>query len=89
MALGATSADIFKLVIKQGMTNVLFGVAAGLILSLIATRILSGLLFGISATDPVTLIQASLLLVGTALLACLIPARQATKSDPLTALRTE
>ena len=89
MALGARSADIFRLVIKQGMTNVLIGIAAGLILSLIATRILSGLLFGISATDPVTIIQASLLLAGTALLACLIPARQATRSDPLTALRME
>jgi putative ABC transport system permease protein len=89
MALGAHSADIFKLVIKQGMTNVLFGIAAGLILSLIATRILSGFLYGISATDPVTIIQASLLLAGTALLACVIPARQATRSDPLTALRTE
>jgi putative ABC transport system permease protein len=89
MALGARSADIFRLVIKQGMTNVLIGIAVGLILSLIATRILSGLLYGISATDPVTIIQASLLLVGTALLACLIPARKATRSDPLTALRTE
>lgn len=89
MALGASSADIFKLVIKQGMTNVLFGIALGLILSLIATRILTGLLYGISATDPVTIVQASLLLAVTALLACLIPARQATRSDPLTALRTE
>ena len=89
MALGARSADIFRLVIKQGMTNVLIGIAVGLILSLIATRVLSGLLYGISATDPVTIIQASLLLVGTALLACLIPARKATRSDPLTALRTE
>ena len=89
MALGARSADIFKLVIKQGMTNVLLGIAAGLILTLIATRILTGLLYGISATDPLTLIQASLLLSGTALLACILPARQATKSDPLAALRTE
>ena len=89
MALGARSVDIFKLVIRQGMTNVLLGIAAGLILSLIATRILGGLLYGISATDPVTLIQASLLLAGTALVACLIPARHATRSDPLTALRTE
>lgn len=89
MALGASRADILKLVIKQGMTNVLFGIAAGLILSLIATRILSGLLYGISTTDPITMIQASLLLAGTALLACLIPARQATRFDPLIALRTE
>ena len=89
MALGARSVDIFILVIKQGMTSVLIGIAAGLMLSLIATRILSGLLYGISATDPVTLIQTSLLVAGTALLACLIPARQATRYDPLTALRTE
>lgn len=89
MALGARSADIFKLVIRHGMTNVLFGIAVGLILSLIATRILAGLLYGISPTDPVTLIQASLLLAGTALLACVMPARQATRSNPLTALRTE
>jgi putative ABC transport system permease protein len=89
MALGARSVDIFTLVIKQGMSNVLLGIALGLILCLIVTRILSGLLYGISATDPVTLIQATLLLAGTALLACLIPARQATRFDPLTALRTE
>lgn len=89
MALGASRADIYKLVIKQGMTNVLFGIVSGLILSLIATRILSGLLYGISAIDATTMIQASLLLAGAALLACIIPARQATRFDPLIALRTD
>jgi putative ABC transport system permease protein len=89
MALGASSADILKLIIKQGMTNVLLGITLGIVLSLIATRILSGLLYGISPTDPITMIQASVLLAGTALLACLVPARQATRFDPSIALRTE
>jgi putative ABC transport system permease protein len=71
------------------MTNVVIGIACGLILSLIVTRVLSSLLYGISATDPITFIEVPLLLALVALLACLLPARRATKIDPLIALRYE
>jgi putative ABC transport system permease protein len=89
MALGARPGDILKLVVRQGMTNVVIGVACGLILSLIVTRVLSSLLYGISATDPNTFIGVPLLLALVALLACLLPARRATKIDPTIALRYE
>jgi predicted permease len=89
MSLGARPGDILKLVVRQGMTNVVIGIACGLILSLIVTRVLSSLLYGISATDPITFIEVPLLLALVALLACLLPARRATKIDPLIALRYE
>jgi putative ABC transport system permease protein len=89
MSLGARPGDILKLVVRQGMTNVVIGIACGLILSLIVTRVLSSLLYGISATDPITFIEVPLLLALVALLACLFPARRATKIDPLIALRYE
>lgn len=89
MSLGARPGDILKLVVRQGMTNVVIGIACGLILSLIVTRVLSNLLYGISATDPITFIEVPLLLALVALLACLLPARRATKIDPLIALRYE
>jgi putative ABC transport system permease protein len=89
MALGANSGDVMKLVIGQGMKLVFIGVAIGLIASLALTRMMKTLLFGVSATDPVTFAVIALLLTFVALLACFIPARQATKVDPMIALRSE
>ena len=89
IALGAEQRDILKLIVGQGLVLILIGVSLGLALAFAATRVLQSVLFGVSASDPVTFGSVVMLLVGVALLACYLPARRATKVDPLVALRYE
>jgi len=89
LALGAEPVDLLGLVVGQGMRITFVGVAAGVAISLMLTRLLSSLLFGVRSTDPLAFAGAALLLVATALLACYLPARRATRVDPIVVLRYE
>jgi putative ABC transport system permease protein len=89
MALGAQTRDVIGLVIRQGMTLTLIGMAIGLIAAFGLTRLIETLLFGVSPNDPVTFFVIALLFAMAALLACYLPARRATKVDPMVALRSE
>ena len=89
MALGAQRSDILKLVVRQGMTLVLIGITLGLITSFAVTRVMQKMLFEVSPSDPTTFAGISMLLVAVALIACFIPARRATKVEPIIALRYE
>ncbi len=89
MALGARRGDVLRLVVREASTLVLVGVAIGLAASLAVTRAASSLLFELQPNDPLTIALATSLLVAVALVACLLPARRATKIDPMLALRAE
>ena len=89
MALGARGSDLRNLVLLQGMLPVVVGWAAGVLAALVAGGVIRGLLFGVTAQDPLTLASVTLVVLVTAALACYIPARRATKVDPMVALRYE
>src|SRR4030095_13567908 len=89
MALGAAPKHVLQLIITRGMLLVSIGIAVGLASALALTRVMSSLLFSVSATDPMTFTAVVALLAGVARGACLVPARRAVKTDPMTALRHE
>jgi ABC-type antimicrobial peptide transport system permease subunit len=89
MALGATGGAVRSMVLREGMLLTAAGLVVGIGGAWAVTGVLSKLLFGVSPTDPLAFIGASVLLTGVALAACYLPARRATRVDPLTALRCE
>ena len=89
LALGAQLSDVLKLVIRQGFILTIIGAAIGLLGAFVATRAITSVLYGVSATDPLTFVFVSGLLIVVALIASYVPARRATKVEPLVALRNE
>lgn len=89
MALGARRGDVLRLVVRQGMLVVGVGLAIGLVAAFLVTKVMNSLLFGVTSKDPITFVVVAGTLMLVALVACYIPARRATKVDPLTALRYE
>jgi putative ABC transport system permease protein len=89
MALGAEPPDVLRLIVREGMILVLIGVSIGLLGAFGLTRFLASVLYGVRPTDPAIFVFVSLLLVAVAMLASYIPARRATKVDPVVALRHE
>jgi len=87
LALGAARSDVFRMVLKQGMIPALMGVSVGLVGAFALARLIRNLLFGVSPSDPTTLFVIATTLTIVALLACWIPARRATRVDPMLALR--
>jgi putative ABC transport system permease protein len=89
VALGALDGDVRALVVRQGMLPAVAGLVIGCVIALFATRVLSSLLYGVTPRDALAFVAAALVLTVTALAACYIPARRATRIDPMTALRAE
>ena len=89
MAVGAQQRDVLKMVLRQGLILIAIGIGVGLLAIIPLRRVLLSQVFGISATDPLTIVTVSLMLMTVALLACYIPALRATRVDPLDALRHE
>ena len=89
MALGAAQGTVLSMILRQGLSLVIIGLAVGVVGALVLTRFMSDLLFGVAPTDPLTFVAVAAVLLGVAVIACIVPARRATTIDPLLALRTD
>jgi putative ABC transport system permease protein len=89
MAIGAQTADVFRMILGQGMILALIGIGIGLVGAFALTRLMTTMLFGVAPTDPLTFAVIAGLLAAVALLACYLPGRRATKVDPVVSLRYE
>jgi ABC-type antimicrobial peptide transport system permease subunit len=89
MALGAPRSSVVRMIVRQGLTPVTLGLAAGLVLALAMTRVVAQMLFGVEATDPMTYVAVVGVLAAVAAIACLVPARRAAAIDPMQALRAD
>ena len=89
MALGASRREVLRLIVRNGLRMTFIGLGIGIVAAVGLTRLLAGLLFGVKPTDPLTFGTVSLVLCGVAFVACYIPARRATRVDPIVALRYE
>ena len=89
VALGAQRRNIQRIVVREGLALALAGAAVGFVCALVVSHLMAGLLYGVRPTDPLTFAGVAFLLIGVALLACYLPARRATRVDPLVALRHE
>jgi putative ABC transport system permease protein len=89
VALGASASDVLSMIVREGMRITLIGVGIGVAAALGLTRLIAKIIYGVSASDPLTFTSVAVLLSGVALLACYIPARRATRVDPIIALRYE
>jgi ABC-type antimicrobial peptide transport system permease subunit len=89
MALGASGGNVLRMVMREGLVPVVTGIAIGIPAALAGGRLITSLLFGLTSTDPLTICGATVLLLGVAVLAGYLPARKASRVDPMTALRCE
>ncbi len=87
MALGAQRRDVLRLILGQGAKLAMLGLGLGVVLALLLTRLIASMLYGVSETDPLTFGTVVIVLLGVAMTACYIPARRATRVDPMVALR--
>jgi putative ABC transport system permease protein len=89
MALGASTQDVLRMVLGEGLRTTLIGVGVGLLAAIGLTRLITKVTYGVGATDPLTFLGVTALLVAVAMLACYVPARRAMRVDPMIALRYE
>jgi putative ABC transport system permease protein len=89
MALGASHGNVVGMIVRRGMEHAIVGAVLGIVVAVLGTRFLASVLFDVGATDPVTLVAVTVLLLGVAFVACWLPARHAAKIDPVEAIRVE